>query len=401
MADPIELYQKEVIRARFAWRGVPPQDQWDQLDPIEREVAAEMTDEDGNEQVGERAESLRTMDQAVAAMLITIDDGIPDAPLTPDRVDEVIGETVRPAFAQASQATESALTGGVNRGMETAIQAHKRALGRASAEVGLEVSDDAIRNMMERVAERRQGRQPGGTGPQLIRRRFVGALDDTETFIRDNVGRPGRETARQLLSDLGDHPRIQRALEDEGPRGERVRRAIQRAGVAGDQIGREGRSMYVNSKRAMADQLTRAQHEADVLTAEESPAVKTLRWRRSTRHPTLQSSPDVCDGAAELDVHGLGEGLYYPGAAPSLLHPFDECAVIPQPAPPEEWGELAYPEGAVPNTEPREVEPNEMSAVLRSNITASSGDVTANKISRATRTYNTHVAIAYDEFVDY
>jgi len=281
-------------------------------------------------------------------------------------------------------------------------QGHRQGLRQAASGTSVDITDDAIRNMVERVAERTQGRRVASErGEVIMRRVYTDAQGATESFIRDNVGRPGRETARTLLRDMGSHPRIERALDDLGPRGERVRRAIQRAGRAGDDISAAGRNLYVNAKRAMAHELNQVQHEADVLTAAESPAVRTLQWRTSVRHPTLQSSPDVCDALEDLDTHRLGPGRYFPGATPSLPHPFCQCATIPNTLPPEEWGEAQYPENAVPNAPPRDIPASEIAAVLRSNITASSGDVTASKIRRATEEINVRLDIAWNEFADF
>jgi len=236
---------------------------------------------------------------------------------------------------------------------------------------------------------------------------MTAASESTESFIRSAQGQPGRETARQLLSDLAtdhtgeEYTNIGRALDNQGPRGQAVRRAIQRAGRAATAMDEEGRNMYVNAKRAMAHELNQASHEADVLSAHESPAVKALRWRVSARHPTLESSPDVCDVLAEADVHGLGDGLYHPGSTPSLPHPYCECAIIPETVPPDQWGQIEYDGDQAPNRTPRSIDEDEAGAVMRRNLTGEGGEVTQNRIQRAVETMNTRTAIAYDSFVDF
>lgn len=402
MADPETAYQKAVIRARFEFRGVPPEESWDDLTPVEQAVAASMVEELGEDAfIGTRANSLRTMDLAIVSLLGSLEESFPDRELTQDDVEEVVSASNR-AFAQAARASENAVQGGINDAIVTIAEGHRTGLNEAASGVSAEISDDAIANMVERVKERSAGRRVASDQGQVVMRRvYIEAAGDTESFIRDNVGQPGREAARKLLGDLGDHDRILNALENEGPRGERVRRAIQRAGRAGDDIGASGRNLYANAKRAMAHELTQAQHEADVLTAQESPSVKALRWRVSARHPTLDSSPDVCDVLAEADAHGLGGGLYHPGSAPSLPHPYCECAVIPQTADRDEWGEISYNDDQAPNREPDPVDETEAGAIMRGNLTAESGPVTQASIERAVESINQRTAIAYDEFTDY
>lgn len=50
--------------------------------------------------------------------------------------------------------------------------------------------------------------------------------------------------------------------------------------------------------------------------------VEIVQWRLSPTHP----QPDICDYFAQVDLYGLGPGLYPKGAAPvAPLHPFCRC----------------------------------------------------------------------------
>lgn len=64
-----------------------------------------------------------------------------------------------------------------------------------------------------------------------------------------------------------------------------------------------------------------AEHETHVQGAIDSPIVRAIRWRLSSRH----SHRDVCDVLAEQDIYGLGPGLYDPRRTPPRPHPRDIC----------------------------------------------------------------------------
>jgi len=396
-----DTYRREVIRAEMEYRGVPPRDEWGDLSALERDVAETLVDEQGEDAfTGEVLSAQLEIDAAFGVMLGSIDQAFPQGRLTPERIDAV-EQSTREAMANFSLRAENVLTGGRTAGHRQAIEAHQAGLNRAASEVGAEVSDQLLLDLADQIRGRAEGRRTVELSAEaLVRRRGSAATDAAASWIKQAEGRPGREAGRELLRSMGEHDRIQNALSNQGARGENVRRAIQRAGRAAEQLGDEAKQYYTNAKRVLVHEQNQAFHEADVLSAQESPAVRSVQWRRSRRHFQLESSPDVCDAVAELDVHGLGEGRYFPGAAPSLLHPFGECTVIPNTVPPDDWGEIEYEGQQVPNREPREVGFDEVGAALRANLTAANGEVTTNKIARSVRTMNRAVSVAFDRFVD-
>jgi hypothetical protein len=80
-------------------------------------------------------------------------------------------------------------------------------------------------------------------------------------------------------------------------------------------------------------------HEADVVSAIQSPVVDLLRWRTSQLHTREKRYvPDVCDFLEQADLFGYGEGLYHPAGVPALVHPHCQCRVENVLKPPEEYG---------------------------------------------------------------
>lgn len=402
MADLDDTYRRETIRARFEYRGLPPRDKWDAFTGLEREVAETLVKELGEKAfTGTVISNQLAMDAAFGGLLVGMNDAFPKGELTPDKVDEVT-QSVRRSMAGFSQRAENILITGASDGRKAALRAHQEALEATATRAGVTVSDDAIVGLVDKIKGRAQTRRTVEMSTaRLMRRSTVQATEVTTSWIRGRQGTPGREAARQIMKTMGEHPRIDRALKDMGPRGRAVRRAIERAGRAAEDLETAGRSLYTNGKRVLVHEQNTAFHEADVLAAEESPAVKALQWRLSPAHRFLSSSPDVCDVLADRDLHGMGPGRYHPGSAPSLPHPYCECSVEAVTVDPEEFGQIRYDDDQPPNQEPREIQTDEVESTLRGKVTDNSGSVTQNRIERAMKTADRKVRVAYDKFTDF
>ena len=85
--------------------------------------------------------------------------------------------------------------------------------------------------------------------------------------------------------------------------------------------------LFERIKRHGTDRLPRVMDEVAKDLAVQSPAVKAVVWTLSSRHGSLDSSPDECDFLASQDPHGLGPGRYKPTHVPSHPHPNCECSV--------------------------------------------------------------------------
>jgi hypothetical protein len=96
--------------------------------------------------------------------------------------------------------------------------------------------------------------------------------------------------------------------------------------------------LFERIKAHGTDRLPRVMDEVAKDLAVQSPAVNAVSWTLSTRHGSLDSSPDSCDFLASQDAHGLGPGLYKPTHVPSHPHPNCECRVTARTLDPDEWG---------------------------------------------------------------
>lgn len=409
MANPGGTYQRTVIRQRMLYRGVPDRDEWDELTDLERDVARSLVEERGEAALnGSVLLQQFSMDAAFAALMVKLDDAFPDGPLSSQNV-ETVEQASREALAEFSMTAEDLLRQGREEGIRRGLEAHQQGLNRAASQAGVEVSDQVIMDIADQVRGRADERRAEVTvnSRQLLRRRTTGAADDVAGFVRDNVGRPGRDASRELLNRLATnaddemYERVQVALNNQGQRGQRVRKAIQGFGRAAEDLQDDAKNLYPNAKRVLVHEQNTIFHEADVLAAEQSPAVRALRWRVSNRHPFLESSPDACDVAAEADIHGFGKGLYHPGSTPSLIHPYCECTTVPVTVDPDQWGNIEYSNNQAPNREPDVLDGQEIGQLMRKNLTGSSGDVTAAKIDHAQEIFRQRTQVAYDAFIDF
>ncbi|MDX1546656.1 MAG: hypothetical protein R3247_06695 [Rhodothermales bacterium] len=97
---------------------------------------------------------------------------------------------------------------------------------------------------------------------------------------------------------------------------------------AAQQLLRSARRFIRYGQMIAVSEINESYRAAHILSAAESPAVEAARWRLSGRHRGLASSPCACDVLAELDLHGLGAGVYALGAYPAAPHPY--CACTPE-----------------------------------------------------------------------
>lgn len=77
----------------------------------------------------------------------------------------------------------------------------------------------------------------------------------------------------------------------------------------------------MRSQLIARSEIMAGEHETHVQGAAESPVVRAIRWRLSSRHPHR----DVCDILATVDLYGLGPGLYDKRRVPPRPHPRDLC----------------------------------------------------------------------------
>lgn len=287
----------------------------------------------------------------------------------------------------------------------SAMNGARKALNEADPETGVFISDDLISTLIERTKAKAEGREPSDALTLTVERTRSERSDDrpTTSWIRGGPGGPGREAARELLDTLSEHEQIQNAVDNNGPRGEAVRRAIEQAGRAAQALRNEPSHLYDDyddAERAFVHHVNVAFHEAKVLAAQQSPVVWALIWQVSPQHSTSERSPDVCDVLAELDPHGLGKGTYFPASCPSLPHDNCHCSLIPQTVVPTNRGKIEYDDDQVPNRWPDELSEGEVAQVMKSNL-AEGRELTDDKIKQVTELANRRIQVAHDRFIDY
>jgi hypothetical protein len=88
----------------------------------------------------------------------------------------------------------------------------------------------------------------------------------------------------------------------------------------------QARRLEYEARRIAVSETNSHYHEADVVSAIQSPVVDLVRWRTSQLHTREKRYvPDVCDFLEQADLFGYGEGLYHPAGVPALVHP--HCVV--------------------------------------------------------------------------
>lgn len=118
-----------------------------------------------------------------------------------------------------------------------------------------------------------------------------------------------------------------------------------------EDLSRTNPQLFERVKRNGTDALPRIMDEVAKDLAVQSPAINAVSWTLSSRHGSLESSPDECDFLASQNPHGLGPGLYKPTHVPSHPHPSCECRTTARTMDPEEWGSDQVDTPSAPNVE--------------------------------------------------
>jgi hypothetical protein len=139
---------------------------------------------------------------------------------------------------------------------------------------------------------------------------------------RGGVEEAAQRTAAEVARDIGA------AIADDDLRG-----ALDSVGLGAlvdeDSVFdlQSARQLGSNLRRVISHEVAHVADEAGKTLAALNPAVDLVRWELSARHPTLSSSPDICDVLATADLYGYGAGLYHPATVPALPHPHCECSI--------------------------------------------------------------------------
>ena len=89
-----------------------------------------------------------------------------------------------------------------------------------------------------------------------------------------------------------------------------------------------GAKMMHNARRIAFSETHNARGEAETQHYAADPMVRAVAWRLSPDRGTL-AGPDECDGMANSDFYGLGEGMYPVDNVPMTPHPWDRCERVP------------------------------------------------------------------------
>lgn len=299
---------------------------------------------DARRQMGElRAEAVRQLYLEYAAMLIRLEREAAAGIVTAERA-EGLRISMQRALSRLSSSLERVVAQATAAAARLAVGGHAAGAEAISAPLTasfLEVPTRAIEQMM-----RRRGIGLAVTMKTLVRRRVQGLAGDVDALLASVVARgvSAARAAQELATILArEDPVLLDALKSLGPRGGRTARAIQEGIEIGDTTSppevtlKKARGLLYDARRITISEINTAYHEADVLASVESRVVDLLRWKTSSRHPRLPSSPDICDVFERADLQGYGPGLLHPARCPSLLHPFCQCYTEKVIRPPSEW----------------------------------------------------------------
>lgn len=117
------------------------------------------------------------------------------------------------------------------------------------------------------------------------------------------------------------------------------------------EIARRNPKLFERIRLHGTDRLPRVMDEVAKDLAVDSPAVQAVSWTLSTRHGSLDSSPDECDFLASQNAFDLGPGLYPPEKVPSHPHPNCECRTTVRTLEPDEWGEAEIETPSAPDVD--------------------------------------------------
>ena len=291
---------------------------------------------------GPREQLLRQLYNEYAGMLIRIQQEADDQVITAERAKR-LRRHVRQEMRRLQERLVRSLGDGAHRAAQLAADGHQAGLTAASnaAGVGIDFDFEKVpRRALEQMMVRR-GLGQSATFKTLIRRNVEEAAPDIDRAITSAVARgvSNQRLTKEIAHELArGNKELQEALGNLGPRGGRTLQAIQEdIEVPEGQLQRAKRLLY-DARRIAVSEINTAYTEANRTSMVESPVVDLVRWKTSTRHDGLASSPDICDYFERANLHGFGGGLYHPGTAPANPHPFCMCwcrAVLKDP---EDWG---------------------------------------------------------------
>ena len=299
---------------------------------------------------GPKADALDRMYHAYAQMLVDIQADSDTGRITADRADALrasVGERLEQLQGRLSASITEAERGVIRE----AVRAHRQAADEVAsmASVSIDIGEQWAK-VPTRVFEQslqRRGIAGAETLQSIIRRNIQNAADDIDRAINSAIGRgvSWRELTVTIADEMArDDPALAQALQEveasDLPFSKSdipVTEVAERLGLEGDDL-RRAKSLIYDARRIAVTEINTAYDEADKTSAAVSPVVDLVRWRTSSRHAGLPSSPDVCTVLEKQDIHGFGPGLYHPSRCPSHPHPHCMCRVETVLREPQDYG---------------------------------------------------------------
>jgi len=288
---------------------------------------------------------------AIAQALAQVQQQAPGGPLT-----EGTAQQLRQQYEEALQQLRSDLVAATEARRSEAVQetadAHEEALIAAAVAAGLFGSMETAREEVPPV---------GKWAPRFRERISIHiqvrrGLDDDMTpegYITRILSSVGSEIDQTISEVLGGEGGVEAAAQKTASEVARdIGAAIANNDLSGalGSVGlgalvdedssfdlRGARQLGSNLRRVVSHEVAHVADETGKTLAALNPAADLVKWELSARHPTLESSPDICDVLARADLYGYGEGVYHPATVPALPHPHCECgqSVILKPV--SEW----------------------------------------------------------------
>ena len=233
----------------------------------------------------------------------------------------------------------------IRQAMDQAVKGHREGIKAAASIEGLRVSNsfEFVPENVIRLMAIKRGLSANITFRALIKR----GLESHSQFVDDFVG---SMIARGVSADRGavllarslsaNNPDLEAAIRELGKyKGRSLLDNIRHVSLADvdPAVLKEAKQLLYEMRRITVSEINSAYNEADRVSAARSPMVKGLKWQLSGAHAGLPSSPDVCDILAGQDIHGLGDGVYYPETTPGLPHPHCGCSTSTVFRKPEDW----------------------------------------------------------------
>lgn len=349
-------------------------------------------------QGGLTAEVVQRIREALAESLIRLANEAEAERLTADRL-----ENLRQSLDRALQSYRDravvVLEQGRREAMELAVQGHTAGLAavfKQAGQAGSIAVGETFTDVPSRVLEVQAARRGEGvvdTMATLVNR----SVQDAASDIDEELGRivdqgADNETVAEDIARIfaRGNPDLQDTLEQMG-RGTGVDVDPEADPVALDEEAlSQARRLEYEARRIAVSETNSHHHEADVVSAIQSPVVDLVRWRTSQLHTREKRYvPDVCDFLEQADLFGYGEGLYHPAGVPALVHPHCQCRVETVLKPPEEYG---TPNRSLPDE--RELSETTVGETLR----AMEGErtVTEKYAQRQAEALNQHLSAAFE-----